>query len=256
MIPLAVVLGIAVWFGTVDSAPKAKVTLLAGGHLPARNAPLEKLRQKLGAVCNWFSGIKVRVFGPPKTVTISADFIDFILSPELLKSNLPPTKPQFTDGKGLRVWTLSSNELRSLRQWLIRTPGCHYLFNPEITTLEGHQSQMQAVGLVPLVKIRDGVGALDRTAEVGVTADCIARLRSSYIDLMAELTITEVRTNEALRNLPSATGQFTSIQTNFHIAARIYIPDAGGAFILNDRTNASLRKIQGAIISANSNRKR
>jgi hypothetical protein len=194
----------------------------------------------------WLWRLKEQLIGRPKAIALTTTFVDFTGSGTayLTKFSLP--KPQFINNTGLAVWLLNDTELTRLQELLKqhpgadlkRYPGTDIVASPRITTADGMQARLFSGTTIPINGLQ---------ASVGQSVDLLARVRRETTDL----TII-INSSEAITNQPDAslgTTNTLSVQTNLAIAARIQIPNAMGAFLLDTDPSSTRHQRTGVILS-------
>jgi hypothetical protein len=139
--------------------------------------------------------------------------------------------PIVTNADGTRAWILSSPELLSLRQNLNSNQHIAVQFAPIIQTGNGMQARMSMGQSIPLGPTNRQPVVAGRKANaswinVGLSIDVMPQAVSGSVRLPLIITSTELAG-------PAITGG-PILRTNFSVACRALIPDAG-ALVINCR---------------------
>ncbi len=123
--------------------------------------------------------------------------------------------PIQTNADGTRAWILSAAELADLQRQLKTNPGVSNLMSPRIQTGDGFGGQMtmgRAVSLAPGV-----------STNVGTVIDILARSSRGLVNLLLAVSSTDLAS-------PQTSSQIV-IKTNFSVACRVLVPNAGAVVI-------------------------
>ena len=214
--------GVAVWFlfFVLPNRPTS-VEWLSGPPPPQAN--------RLGFLGAWAQPVRgvwrrIRgwMFSAPRAISIRSDIFEFREPVGLAQDAIPAAG--FTNGSGLRVWLLSSNEWSVAGPTLLQTG--RRLSSPSVWTADGVPAQI-FVGQTVTVQ---GV-----PQSVGLRLEVSPRARGQCIDLAAFLSATEVVTNFFNPLGEVATTDRTFLRTNVAAGVRLSVPKGGTALLLTAR---------------------
>ena len=189
---------------------------------PARTARLGFLGAWAQPVRGVWHRLRGWMFGAPRLVYLRSDVFEFREAVGAANGPLPAAA--FTNGLGLRVWLLSSNEWSTFGPAFLKTG--QRLSSPSVCTMDGVPAQI-FVGRTVLVQ---GV-----PQSVGLRLDVSPRVRGPFIDLAAFLKSTEVVTNFSDQAGGWAATNRISLRTNAALGVRLSLPRGGTALLLAAR---------------------
>jgi hypothetical protein len=238
---------LVVLLGLLACVP-AGIALFCPAPKPAPVVVLQKpyslplrLRDRIGAWIprrpgwTWAFRLEDLLFGRRSVVNL---FTEFLKLPDKYPNgtDLGLGLPQYSDAKGLQIWLLGTNELKSFKHLLQRNE-TEMLNSPRITTADGISASLFAGESISI----NGV-----TNQVGVEAAYFARVSSDKTDLFADLRMTGVLTNNL--GPPERWAPVMTIQTNLDVAVRLQIPKGMGVFIIGAPVGDAKKESFGVII--------
>ena len=146
------------------------------------------------------------------------------------RTNEPRPTATFTNGVGLRVWLLSSNDWAVLSPAFLNTG--QRVSSPSLWTVDGAPAQI-VIGNTVMVQ-----GALQT---VGLRLDYVPRARGQDINLAVFLTHTEVVTNISSQVGERAATNRTVLNTNLALGVRLVVPQGNVAWLLSERAEDGRR---------------
>ena len=190
-----------------------------------QSGPFEKAKMTLKS---WLAPWLHRYYGLRPNIRIEAKLM------VILRDGTMPGvlgAPVLTNADGTRSWILLLSELLSLKQNLNTNQRIAVLFAPIIQTGDGMQARMSMGQSIPLGPTNQQPGVVGRKANaswinVGLSVDVLPKSVSGSVRLPLITTSTELAG-------PAITGG-PILKTNFSVACRALIPDAG-ALVINCR---------------------
>ena len=224
-------------------APLAPVIVLPLSYrIPPQKVSLFDYWVSRQAGWAWLWRLSEMFRGRPKVCDLRVTVVDFTGAGESFLAQHPLPLPAFTNAAGLRVWLLNDAELGALNRHLRQKQGPEVLCAAGIITADGRQARVTS-GSTLLV------GGFP--APVGLSIDLLPRVRRNTCDVTAIITLTEAITNQPGALAGSPAEGATGIQTNLAVAARMQIPMASGAFLLDGPPPAASHKRMGVLLSVN-----
>jgi hypothetical protein len=238
---MALVVGVLVVFRSPPTTPPAPIVVMPQSYaFPRQRISFFGKWVPRNPSWAWLWRLKELIAGRFKTIDLTATFIGCNSSSEFFLTDLSLPKPQFTNAAGLKIWLLDDADMNSLRGRFKRTPGVELLASPRITTADGMKARLFSGTTVAI----DGL-----PVSVGVSVDLLGRVRRESTDLTVLLTYSEAITNQPSPVPDSPPTNAISVQTGLAVAARLQIPTASGAFLLDNSPGTTNHNRIGVLLT-------
>jgi len=194
------------------------VTILTSPFvLPA--APRDRFAMTFGQNRRWVARAEEAFFGKRKSVTISADIIEFSVPAFTnLESALNADASTFNQTNVLNAWFLTESQLKEIGQRISRTPGMVTLTHPRLQIADG---------MGGTVFMGQSVLMNGKPEEIGFSMRCAATLHEDSTEMLTEIVQSELNS--------------ARVQTNLAINARLNVPNGKGILLVkwpgNNETN-------------------
>ena len=183
----------------------------------ARPSRFAFLNQWIAPVRPALQRLKWRLAGPPRGVSLGAEVFECGESFDASGLSLPTAV--LSNGAGLQIWLLGTNEVQAVRQRLEQRG--RSISNGGLWSGDEKPSKL---------RMANSIAIAGAPRNVGLELDVLPRTRGSSVDLAWFLTSTEAVTNK-LADFAATNRLF--LRTNAAIGARVLIPMEQSLFVLD-----------------------
>lgn len=187
----------------------------------------------------WAWHVEEAVFGKRKPLTLYAQVVSLADPFRGTLSSLSLGPPSVSDTNGLQVWLLGAGRVKALHKRFNTTPGVALLSRPGISTADGMRCRLFQGNSIPFA---------GSTNQVGLTFECLPRVRPGFTNLMACVTLSELETNLAAAHAGSPPLTLISLQTNLDAALRVQVPKGSGVFLFDPSSRGPAHEHLGVLI--------